>query len=301
MEPIKVLTANIDKPNSDVDRHLHRRRRLRVRAQSAGDEVGRDHPAREGLRAPRTRRRGLPDRDEVVVRPAQRAEADLPALQRRRGGAGHVQGPRHHREGSAPPHRGDDHLRVRDRLESDGVHLHPRRVPLRRDGARESARGSAREGLPRQEHLRQRLRLRHHRPSRRGRVHLRRGDGAHRVGGRPSRPAARQAAVPGGRRRVRRTDGRAERRDAGLRAADRQERRGLVQVVRHAEEHRPEALLRLRQGEEAGRVRVPDGDHAQGADLRPLRRHHRRPQAEGGHPRRRLGADAHCRTRSTCR
>ena len=56
-----------------------------------------------------------------------------------------------------------------------------------------------RQGLARQRHPRLRLRPRDRRPRRRGRLHLRRGDGAAGLAGGAARPATPQAAVPGGR------------------------------------------------------------------------------------------------------
>jgi NADH-quinone oxidoreductase subunit F len=50
-----------------------------------------------------------------------------------------------------------------------------------------------------------------------------------------------------------------------------------------------------------GRVRAAHGHAAARDHLHPRRRHPERPHAEGRHPRRRLDADLHARTRSTCR
>ena len=61
-----------------------------------GQEVG---PARP-------RRRGLPDRPEVELPAQGQPEAALPLRERRRERAGHLQGPRAHRERPAPAHRG---------------------------------------------------------------------------------------------------------------------------------------------------------------------------------------------------
>ena len=80
-------------------------------------------------------------------------------------------------------------------------------------GGARRARG-VRGGLPRQEYPRQRLRPGHHRPSRRGRLHLRRGERAAGVAGGQARLSAPQAAVPGGRRPLWRPDGHQQRRDA---------------------------------------------------------------------------------------
>jgi NADH-quinone oxidoreductase subunit F len=69
-------------------------------------------------------------------RPQER-QADLSDLQRRRIGAGHVQGPADHLQGPAPVARGHDHLLLRQRR-SSGLHLHPRRN-ARRGEAPETA------------------------------------------------------------------------------------------------------------------------------------------------------------------
>ena len=167
--------------------------------------------------------------------PQERAEADLPALQRRRIRAGHVQRPRDHREGPASAHRGDDHrratpsARIRWRTSTSAASsiTAPRCSMKALDEAR--AKGFLGKNI-----LGSGFDFDITVAPRRRRLHLRRRDGTDRVGRRPPRPAAREAAVPRRRRRVRRTDGRQQRRDAGLRAAHRQQRRGLVQVIRHA-------------------------------------------------------------------
>ena len=121
------------------------------------------------LEPARPRRRGLPDRPQVVV-PAQQRPAALHGLQLRRGRARHVQGPHAARGDPAPDHRGHPDRRLRDRLRAR-VHLHPRRVQARlRDHARRG-RAGARGGLPRRERLRQRQAAGvHHPPRRRART-----------------------------------------------------------------------------------------------------------------------------------
>ncbi len=99
----------------DVARRVRRGRRLRgaraARASSAPDAV----IARgDGVEAARPRRRGVPDRRQVArgARPA-RADA-LRRLQRRRVGAGHVQGPRADGERPVRARRGARDRRLRD-------------------------------------------------------------------------------------------------------------------------------------------------------------------------------------------
>ena len=85
---------------------------------------------------------------------------------------------------------------------------------------------------PRSGHPRLGLRLRHRAPTRRRRLHLRRGDGAVRVDRGQARRAAQQAAVPGRDRPVRQADGRQQRRDAGQHPAHRARRRRGVRADR---------------------------------------------------------------------
>ena len=122
--------------------------------------------------------------------------------------------------------------------------------------------------VSRQEHPRQRLRLRRLRPPRRRRLRSRRGDGAHRVARRQARAAAHQAAVPRGRGPLPVPDRRQQRRDALQRAAHRAERPGVVRGARSREERRAEALLHQRPREAARRLRSVDAHDAARADLR---------------------------------
>ena len=81
------------------------------------------------LRAARPRRRVLPDRAEVVLRPeaGPEPESALPRRQRRRVGARQLQGQRDHGARPAPLHRGLPHRRACGRVE-ERLRLHPRRV-----------------------------------------------------------------------------------------------------------------------------------------------------------------------------
>ena len=107
----------------------------------------------------------------------------------------------------------------------------------------------ARATSARQPRLRRRLRP--PRAPRRGRVHLRRGDGADRVAQGQEGRAALQATLPGERRRVRLPDDDQQPRDDRDRALDHRERRREVPRARAAQQRRHQALLGV------GRRRAP--------------------------------------------
>ena len=219
-----------------------------------------------------SRRRRLPDRSQVGGGGGPAGPAALPRLQRRRVGAGHVQGSRAARRRSVRDRRGDDDRRVRHRLQpratctSAASIPRPRRIVL---GAIEAARAA---GLLGAGHPRLGVRLRHRAPARRRRLHLRRGDGALRVDRGQARRAAQQAAVPGRGRAVRQADRGQQRRDAGQRAADRPRGRRGVRRDRHGGLDRPEALLPVRPRRATGRLR----GRVRGDPARPHRARRRR-------------------------
>ena len=123
--------------------------------------------------------------------------APLPGLQRRRVGAGHLQGPRAAGGGSLRRRRGDDDRRRSPPAPSAATSTcaastrWPRRASPHAIGRR------ARAGLLGADIMGTRLRLRHRDPPRRRRLHLRRGDGALQLDRGQARRAAQQAAVPG--------------------------------------------------------------------------------------------------------
>ena len=219
-------------------RGVRRRRRLLGTAQGPCDGARRRHRRARRLGPARPRRRVLPDRAQVVVRAEAGAapEAALPRRERRRVRAGDVQGPRDHAARPVPLPRGLPHRGARDPVAAR-VRLHPRRVRARvRDPAR-LARGDAQARSPRRRHRRD--------PPRRGRVHLRRGDGAPRVARGQARAAADEAAVPGDRRPLRRADRGEQRRvDHDRDAGARDGRRG-VREARRGELDRHARLLAL--------------------------------------------------------
>ena len=250
-----------------------------------------DHRPDEGLGPARPRRRRLPDRPQVVLHAeGLRRPSALSRRQRRRVGAGHLQGPRDPAQRPASPDRRLPHRLLRDGGECR-LHLRPRRVHPRARGAAGRDRRVLRGEAPRQgQHPR--LSLRPLRPPRCRRLHLWRRDRAAREPRGQEGPAAPEAAVPGERRPLRLPDDRQQRRIDRGGADHPASRRRLVRRSRQAEQHRHQALLRLRPRQQAGDLRRRDGRALPRDDRQALRRHPRRlGQPAGGHPRRFLGAD----------
>ena len=108
------------------DPGLRAPRRLQRAAQGARDAARGDHRGDLKLRHPRPRRRRLPDGPEGRL-PAQGRHAQVPRLQRRRVGAGDLQGPGDHAEEPAHAARGHRHHDLWHR-DPPRFHLHPRRV-----------------------------------------------------------------------------------------------------------------------------------------------------------------------------
>ena len=154
-----VLTANWDQPDSFTLAGYERTGGYKALPQGAGDGAGRRDRDGEERRAARPRRRGLPDRREVVLHPAERRQAALPHGQRRRVRAGHVQGRPADDGQPARADRGHHHHLLRHQGRAR-VHLRARRGAARRPAAAARGRPGLRGGLPRQEHPRQRLRPR---------------------------------------------------------------------------------------------------------------------------------------------
>ena len=88
--------------------------RLRRAQEGARDAAGRGHRGGQGLQPPWPRRRRLPHRHEVGLHPAGQPEPEVPRGQRRRVGAGHLQG--HPADDGQPAHagRGRHHQLLRD-------------------------------------------------------------------------------------------------------------------------------------------------------------------------------------------
>ena len=190
-----------------------RARRLRRRcAPALAHDARRGHPARQGLRAARPRRRRLPHRHEVGLHPAGRRQAALPRGQRRRVRAGHLQG--HPADDGQPARagRGRDHRVATRSGPATRSSTSAARSCTSCAGCRTAVREAYEAGYLGKDILGLRLRPRDHRARRRRRVHLRRGDGAARLARGPSRPAPAAPAVPRGRRALRLADRRQQRR-----------------------------------------------------------------------------------------
>ena len=290
MEFEPLLTKHVREPNSLHARFLPPARRIRGAEDGAREEAGRDHRAREGVGPARPRRRRVSHRHEVAVR-RQEDRAALHRLQRRRERAGHLQGSPADGAQPAPAHR-----RVRDRLLRDRregrLHLHPRRVLPRAGEPRARDRRGLREGVPRQEH-----------PRAPGST----ATSTCIAAPAPTKPGEETALLES-------LEGkRAQPRNkppfpavVGLYGKPTavnnvetlcnvpiivSQRRGVVRLARSREERRTEAVLRQRPREAARRLRGVDERHAARADRRLRRRRSRRAHAEGGHPRRIVGAD----------
>ena len=128
----------------------------------------------------------------------------------------------------------------------------------------------------------------------RRRLHRRRGDGADREPrGQPGHAPAQAAVLPGRQGPVPAADDRQQRRDAVEPAVDHHQRRRRLRRPRRADVHRACACSRCRAtSNQPGVYEVERRHDVPRADRRArvLRRHPRRPQAEGVHPRRRVGA-----------
>ena len=176
-----------------------------------------DH--RRGLdgQPPRSGRRRVSDREKVVLHPEGQPKAQVSGGQRRRRGAGDLQGSVHPRAGSPRASRRHDHRRLRDR-EPQGLRLHSRRVlPVGRALQRAVEEAYA-QGWLGKNIQGSGFDLDVVDPSRRRRVHLRRRDGLAHLSRRREGVSQAQAAVPRNLRPLPVPDDRQQRRDAGVRA-----------------------------------------------------------------------------------
>ena len=167
-------------------------------ALAAGDRARsrRDDPAGRRREAARPRRRGVPDGGEVEGGRRSAGDPEVRDLQRGRVRAGDLQGPRHH--GAETRSRSSRRMTIAGfatgaeqgflyiRGEYPIATERRRRTPSRRRGGRAARRGRDGRGFA----------LRHRAATRRGRVHLRRGDGAVQLDRGQARRAAEQAPLP---------------------------------------------------------------------------------------------------------
>ncbi len=244
-------------------------RRLRGLAEDPGRKYAarRHHRGSQEVLAARARRRRVPDRPEVVVHAAFGAGAEIPAVQFRRVGAGHLPRPRSAALQPARGHRGHGH-RLLCNGRDDRLQLSSRRVPPRAVRAlRGGPEGSLRSRPAGQGHQRFGRRRRHSYGAGRGRLHLRRGNRADGIAGRQEGPAAFQAAVPGQFRDLRQADDDQQHRNARLGACHHAQRRRLVPGTGQAQQRRAEDIFGLRARQQAGQPR----DSARHAVCRPAR------------------------------
>ncbi len=196
------LLRRIGQVDPDQHRQLSQRRRLRRAAARARARPGGRDPRGHRVEAAGPRRRRVPDGAQVGCGRAQPGAPALPRLQRRRVGAGHVQGPDRDRERPVRADRGAHDRRLRDRIRAR-LHLPARRVPAGLAASDQRDRGGAHARPARRRRDGLRAQLRHRAAQGRRRLHLRRGDGALQLDRGLPRRAAQQAAVPGRRRAVR--------------------------------------------------------------------------------------------------
>ena len=129
---VKIVLRNSGLIDPLKHRGLHRPRRLRRPRQGDHRDDPREHRRRSARLGPaRPRRRRVPDRPQVALRPAAERGDQVHPLQRRRRRPGRVHGPLGARRRPALGDRGHGHRRLRDRRPS-GLRLRARRVPAGR-------------------------------------------------------------------------------------------------------------------------------------------------------------------------
>ena len=239
---------------------------LRARGRLPGGREGaRDEPRcahrrdQEGAH-PRARRRRLRLRHEDELHAQGVEEAALPRGQRRRGRAGHVQRSLHHGAESALAGRGLHHRLLRHRRARRLTSTCATSCTSRRSGSGAPIEEARAKGYLGKSPFGKGLPDRRPRPHRRGRVHLRRGDGAAQLARGASRRAAHQAAVPGAVGRVRLPDHGEQRRDHRHLAHGADARGRRVQPALRAprvQRRRLAPLRRERAREEARHLRGP--------------------------------------------
>ena len=201
----------------------------------------------ENLRSARPRRRRISLRREVGLHQARREKAGLPHLQRGRIGAGHFQGSLHHSPGSAPVDRGHvDQLLGRSNVHTAYIYIRgefPEGAKIL-ERAIEEARA---RNLLGKNILGTGFDVRDLHPSRRWRLHLRRGNRPDRIARRQARLSAHQAALfPRRARALHVPDDREQRRNALPREAHHRDGRRGIREDRPAEQYRHAHRLRER-------------------------------------------------------
>jgi (2Fe-2S) ferredoxin len=163
---------------SGKNRRLHCPRRLQGAPDGAdGDDAQRRDSPHHRERPSRTRRRRLSHRAEMGNGCQGRGRREVRGLQRRRGRPRRVHGSQRDGRRPASRHRGHGHCGLR-RGREQGLHLCPGRVSGGCLSADHGHPRGAAAGFAGQRHLQYSLQLRCGDPSGRGRVCLRRGDGA---------------------------------------------------------------------------------------------------------------------------
>ena len=184
-----VLSTRFKDTQGNVVGRVRRGRRLRRSQESAVvHDAGADHRRGLTLKPPRSWRGRVSNREKVVLHPEGQPKAQVSGGQRRRGGAGDLQGSIHPRAGPPCAAGRHDHRGLCD-WQPQGLRLHSGRVfPV--GPALQSCRGgSVRPRLAGQEHPGERLRSGCGDPSRGRSLYLRRGDSpAHLAGGRKGFP-----------------------------------------------------------------------------------------------------------------
>ncbi len=177
---------------------------------------GRHHRHDPRLQAEGTRRRRFPHRHQVELRRRRETRAQVHHVQRRRGRAGHLQGPGHPQRVRRPGDGGHDH-RGPGHRRPPRSHLPPCRVRLSEAPSRRGHQATRGQRASGQEHRRHRgLQLQHHGGHGRRRLRLRRRDRPYRVPRRLPRRAPQPASVPRGVRLPQPPVGGQQRRDPGL-------------------------------------------------------------------------------------
>ena len=267
-DEVKVVSKRFGLGATNLDRYLELDG-YKALQKALDDGAGRHHQRGEGVEPARSRRRGIPDRVEMVVRAQAVGQAEVCAVQRRRERARHLQRPSHLRARSALHHRRRDDRRTR-RGRQDRLHLPARRVPLPDRDHGEGGGRRLRARLHRQEHLRLGRRSRHLCSLRRRCLRSRRRVGADGVAGRQARHSAYPSSLPCGCGSVGRPDGHQQCRVAGQRAAHHPWWRRVVRQSGHAEKRRHAPVLHERRAGAPGRVRAAHGLQPEEDDLRRL-------------------------------